>query len=153
MTNAKPLTGRKVFLITAAAFGVIIGVNMVMMFSAIGTFPGLEVQNSYVASQQFNAKATAQRALGWTPVFSYEKGQVTLEITQTDGSAVFPATVNVLVGRPTEAKDDQTLPMVRTENGYVAEAALPDGMWRVYFDATTADGTEFSTRMELFVRN
>ena len=52
---AAPLTGRKVLLIAVVAFGVIIGVNVLMAVKAISTFPGLEVQNSYVASQVFDA--------------------------------------------------------------------------------------------------
>ena len=55
------LTGRKVFFITAGAFAVIIGVNVTMAVLAVGTFPGLEVKNSYVASQSFDAKIGRHR--------------------------------------------------------------------------------------------
>ena len=63
--TAKPLTGRKVFLMFAAAFSVIIGVNLILAYKAVTTFPGLEVKNSYVASQSFDAERAAQLALGW----------------------------------------------------------------------------------------
>ena len=46
----KELTGRKVLAITVGFFAVIIAVNLFMAFKAVGTFPGLEVKNSYVAS-------------------------------------------------------------------------------------------------------
>ena len=49
-----PITGPKFFAIFASFFVVIIAVNLVMAFSAIRTFPGLEVKNSYVASQEFD---------------------------------------------------------------------------------------------------
>lgn len=152
MSEPKPLTGRKVLAITVAAFAVIIGANVVMMVSAIGTFPGIEVKNSYVASQEFEGKATAQRALGWTPEISYEAGRVTLRITDAAGDAVFPETVRVMLGRPTEAKDDRVLDLVANDKGYLAEAPLAGGKWRVYLDATAVDGTAYSTRLELFVR-
>ena len=42
------ITGKYVFAITASAFAVIIGVNLVLAFKAVSTFPGLEVKNSYV---------------------------------------------------------------------------------------------------------
>ena len=58
----KPLTGRKVLLIAVAAFGVVIAANLAMLLAATGTFPGLVVKNSYVASQGFDAKTAAQRA-------------------------------------------------------------------------------------------
>ena len=50
----RPLTGKHVLAITLVAFGVIIGVNVLMAVKAVGTFPGLEVANSYVASQDFD---------------------------------------------------------------------------------------------------
>jgi hypothetical protein len=45
---------------------VIISVNLLLAFKAVSTFPGLEVKNSYVASQGFNDRKAAQEALGWT---------------------------------------------------------------------------------------
>ena len=50
------LTGRKVLAITVSAFGVIIAVNVTLAWQAIATFPGLEVDNGYVASQTFDAE-------------------------------------------------------------------------------------------------
>ena len=57
---------------TGIAFGVIIGVNVVMATKAIGTFPGLEVKNSYVASQSFDKRRDAQEALGWDVGVAHE---------------------------------------------------------------------------------
>ena len=48
-----------------AAFGIIISVNLVLAYQAVSTFPGLEVKNSYVASQSFDVDRKAQEALGW----------------------------------------------------------------------------------------
>ena len=45
----KPLTGRHVFAVFLMAFGTIISVNVFMAYSAIKTFPGVEVENSYIA--------------------------------------------------------------------------------------------------------
>ena len=64
----KELTGRHVFGIFAVGFGTIIAVNMVLAISAVRTFPGLEVDNSYVASQQFGRMIWGV-APGATPVF------------------------------------------------------------------------------------
>ena len=51
----RELTGKHVLVITVGFFGVIIAVNLLMAYKAISTFPGLEVSNSYVASQKFNS--------------------------------------------------------------------------------------------------
>ena len=58
----KQLTGRKVLLIMCSAFAVIIGVNLTLAFQAVATFPGLEVKNSYVASQSFDDDRAACRS-------------------------------------------------------------------------------------------
>ena len=52
MTEIK---GWHVFATFAAAFGIIISVNLTLAFKAVATFPGLEVRNSYIASQSFDA--------------------------------------------------------------------------------------------------
>ncbi len=70
----RELTGRKVFAITAAFFGVIIAVNLLLAYKAVSTFPGLEVQNSYVASQTWDAERAAQQALGWDLAAEYDHG-------------------------------------------------------------------------------
>jgi nitrogen fixation protein FixH len=66
----KTFTGRHMAAILVAGFGVVIAVNLVMARLAVSTFGGVVVENSYVASQEFNTwlKAADQsRALGWEP--------------------------------------------------------------------------------------
>jgi nitrogen fixation protein FixH len=62
-------TGRHMLAAMLAFFGVILAVNMAMATLATRTFGGVVVENSYVASQEFNAwlaAARAQRKLGWS---------------------------------------------------------------------------------------
>jgi nitrogen fixation protein FixH len=64
-------------LIMLGFFGLIIGVNLTMAYLAVGSWPGLVVKNSYVASQQFNATlrdAAHQADLGWTGTLEYRDG-------------------------------------------------------------------------------
>ncbi len=65
MTDDRVITGRHVLIGFCAAFGVIIAVNLWLAISAVRTFPGLDVPNSYVASQTFDKRRAAQEALGW----------------------------------------------------------------------------------------
>ena len=51
----REITGRHVAAMFGAGFGVIIAVNVLLATKAVSTFPGLEVKNSYVASQTFDA--------------------------------------------------------------------------------------------------
>ena len=69
----KEFTGRHMLAIIVSFFGVIIAVNMTLVYFAVQSWSGLVVKNSYVASQKFNKtleKAALQRARGWTSALS-----------------------------------------------------------------------------------
>lgn len=148
------LTGRKVLAITVSAFGVIIAVNLLMAYKAISTFPGLEVSNSYVASQTFDADRAAQLALGWSLAADYDRADAALELVFTDakGAPAPVAGLLVLVGRPTEARED-SYPLFVGESGtYRAPLALNPGKWMLKVEAYAPDGTRFFQRLDLFVK-
>lgn len=150
----REITGRKVFAVTASAFGVIIAVNLLLAYKAVTTFPGLEVANSYVASQTWDAERAAQQALGWSMDYSYDPEIAALELTFTD-KAGLPAdvgTLSVLVGRPTEARDDAWPVFARSGDSYRAPLVLAPGKWMLKVEATAADGTLFRQRLDLFVK-
>ena len=98
---SRPLTGRKVFVIAASAFAVIIAVNVAMAVLAVGTFPGLEVKNSYVASQDFDRERTAQLGLGWELEPTYSDGYLTLTFRGADGQPAEVVKLTATVGRTT----------------------------------------------------
>lgn len=147
----KPLTGRKVLAITVSAFAVIIGVNVLMAFKAISTFPGLEVPNSYVASQVFDAERKAQDALGWTLTESHEDGILRLAFRDREGLPVQVERLAAVVGRTTESAQDLR-PDFRWQNGdYIADAPLGPGKWMILLEAYAKDGTRFHQRLDLIV--
>ena len=146
------LTGRRVLVITVSAFAVVIGVNLTLAYYAISTFPGLEVRNSYIASQTFDADRAAQLALGWTLVTDYEPGQ--LRLTFRDGAGL-PAPVldlAVLVGRATEARDDMSPAFRQIGGEFIAPLDLQPGKWMMQIQAVAPDGTAFRQRIDLMVR-
>ena len=148
----RPLTGRKVLAITVGAFAVIIGVNILLAVKAVSTFPGLEVDNSYVASQGFNARKAAQETLGWSMTPGYEQGRMTLAFHGADGQPVQVQDLQVLVGRTTEAKDDAFPVFVQDGAVYAAEVPLHKGKWMVKVTARSPDGTLFEQRSEIYVK-
>lgn len=145
----KELTGRGVLMITVGAFAIIIGVNLVMAFFAINTFPGLEVQNSYVASQGFNQRLSSQRALGWTTEADLTGGRLRLQVTADDGAPVEVSSLDVTLGRPTTEREDIHPDMHYTQGAYVADVDVDYGNWNLHIVATAADGTEFRQRLGL----
>ncbi len=147
----RELTGRHVFAITGGAFGVIIAVNLVMAYKAVSTFPGVEVASSYAAGVGFDARRSAQVALGWDVAAGYDKGGLRVDFRDA-GGVLRPADLHVMVGRVTEAADDRSAAMVWDGTGFAVPMVLGPGLWRVDVAATAADGTAFQRRLELRVR-
>lgn len=148
------ITGRHVLGVTVGAFSIIIAVNLLLAYKAVSTFPGLEVANSYVASQDFNAAKAAQLGLGWQMVPDYDEGEQRLYLTFTgaDGLPADVASLDVLVGRTTEAADDQVPEMVNAAGVWTAPMALTRGKWLVRVEARNGAGTLFSQRVSVMVR-
>ncbi|GGG81196.1 RdxH [Salipiger pallidus] len=146
------LTGWHVLAMFVAAFGVIIGVNLTLAFNAVSTFPGLEVPNSYVASQTFDDRRAAQEALGWTVEASHDNGEVILAITDPKGYPVQPASLGAKIGRTTTARDDRTPEFRFDGRAWIADDPLAPGNWTVWLTARAHDGTEFQQRLDLHVK-
>lgn len=145
------LTGPKVLAIAVAAFGIIIGVNLLLAYKAVATFPGIEVKNSYVASQEFDKTRAAQLALGWDVAAHYGDGVLEISMTGPDGGPAEVANMVALVGWATSTRDDVTPEFTRKGAVYATPLALRDGNWNIRLKATAPDGTEFSQRIPLYI--
>jgi len=149
--STRELTGRHVFAITAGAFAVIIAVNLTMATMAVGTFPGLETKNSYVASQSFDSDRAAQEALGWTVSARVEAGNLRLTIRDANGP-VLPTEMTATLGRATHVADDRTPVFVFDGADHVAPVDLERGNWNLRLSAVAGDGTAFRQRIVLRVK-
>lgn len=133
--SAREFTGLHMLLLAIAFFGIIIGVNATMAVVAVKSWTGLVVENSYVASQEFEEKRLAheaQRRAGWTPELAYTSGIISLRVTDAATHAVDLAEVSVLINRPVGGHDDLALALRRGSDGiYRADAVLPPGIWEV----------------------
>jgi nitrogen fixation protein FixH len=143
----RELTGGKVLAIFVGAFGVIIAVNLFMAYSALSTFPGVEVQNSYVASQGFNARLAKQRALGWDVRVEVGNGELQVHITDPDGHPAEVAEMTATLGRATHTRDDISPDFTFRAGSFRAPVELENGNWNLRLVATAADGTEFRQRV------
>lgn len=126
----KPFTGRHMFAILAAFFGVVIAVNVTMASYATSTFGGVVVENSYVASQEFNrwlAEAEAARALGWSAdAIRREDGRIEVTVTGAPPGARLSATARHPLGR----MPDETLTFESIGAGsFVSNERLARGRW------------------------
>lgn len=98
----KKLTGRTVFVCLLAFFGVVIGINLLMMKLAMDTLPGTEVDSAYRASLAFNsdiAAARAQDRRGWRVNAHVERS--------ADGIAVVALEARDRAGAPLSGIEDR----------------------------------------------
>lgn len=145
------ITGRQVLIFTVGAFGIIIAVNLVMAWKAISTFPGLEAKNTFVASQEFDARRDAQEALGWTVAAAHDGGRMILSFSDASGLPVQVDGLAVLIGRPTSARDDVTPAFTYVDGRYEAEVPLQKGQWMVRLEAVSKGGVRFQQRFDIRV--
>ncbi|MCC1491691.1 FixH family protein [Cognatishimia sp. F0-27] len=147
------LTGWHALAIFGGAFAVIISVNLALAYNAVKTFPGLEVKNSYVASQTFEDRRIAQESLGWTVDARHSGGLLILEIRDAEGRAVQAGTLDAVLGRPTHVKDDRAPDFDFDGRAYVARESLAPGNWNIRMKATALDGTPFEQRVVFHVKS
>lgn len=142
----RPLNGFHVVAMFGFGFGTIIAVNLTLAFNAVQTFPGLEVKNSYVASQGFDANRSAQEALDWDVVATLEDDVLTLAFSE-GGVAVRPMIEQAVLGKATSIAEDQE-PHFTFQNGkFVASVAAAPGNWNLRIVARSDDGTLFQQRI------
>ena len=151
-SNGRPLTGRKVLLIAVASFAVVIAANLAMMFATTGTFPGLVVENSYVASQKWAAKTEAQRALGWHAAAEYADGTLVVTMTGNDGAAVRGLSVTAVIGRPASTREDRRFELAEGAAGYSVPLNLAPGVWRVAIAGSDGEGRSYEAEAKLYVK-
>ncbi|WP_050605009.1 FixH family protein [Ruegeria sp. 6PALISEP08] len=150
--SERKFTGKHALAVFVGAFGVIIAVNLVLAYSAVKTFPGLEVKNSYVASQEFNERLKVQQALGWTVQAETKGGLLILHITDESGAPVQVSELNAVVGRATHVREDFAPDFIFDGTAYATPATLGEGNWNIRLVARDSDGAEFSQRVPLYVK-
>jgi nitrogen fixation protein FixH len=128
-----------VFFMMVAFFGVVIGVNLVMMRLAIQTLPGTEVDSAYSASLAYQKEITtaqAQSARNWKVEAHVERsgqGGATLRVEAKDASGR-PMSGLKFQGRferPTDRRADQPVTLAEVGIGIYrgnAETIAP-GQW------------------------
>lgn len=142
-----PLTGAKVLGMFGSFFLVIILVNVLMAVQAVSTFPGLETDNSYVASQTYDRDRATQEALGWTAAARIEGGELVVAMTDAAGRPAAVASVEGIFGRPTSVREDQSPAFVFDGAVWRAPVEAAPGQWNLRLVAMAEDGTRFRQRI------
>jgi nitrogen fixation protein FixH len=147
-----PLTGRKVGAIFLGAFGTIIAANLTLLYFALGSFPGIEVKNTYADSMGFEQRRSAQETLHWQTAARFDGSDVILSITDRSGQPVYVHDLNAVVGLATLDGHDNPVDLLFSGSDYRAPLDLPAGNWQLRLVATAQDGTAFRQILPLIVR-
>ena len=156
LASPRPLTGRKVLLMLVAFFGVVIGVNMIMMRLAIRTLPGTEVDSAYSASLAYESEITAahdQNARNWkvdAHIGRDSGGSATVQVEARDKKGI-PMSGLKFQGRferPTDRRADKPVALAEVGIGIYRGNAIgiAPGQWDLVLEGAAAGQRVFLSR-------
>lgn len=161
--KAREFTGRHMLIVIVGFFAVVIGVNVTMATLARKSWTGLVVENTYVASQQFNEEARKgreQAALGWTGKLTIASGEVRYGLVDAHGKSLPLHGVRILFRHPAYEAEDETLTLTApadATSGNAAEFAARhtprDGVWIVEIDADAGLASPFRDVRRVMISN
>ncbi|QLF70585.1 FixH family protein [Peteryoungia desertarenae] len=138
-----------------AFFGTIITVNFTMAYLASSTWSGLVVKNTYVASQEFNGKTAAIRAMLATGIegeLTVDRRGVVYHLTMPDQQVVEADVVTAHFKRPVGEKQNFMLTLLPAGDGrFVASKEILDGGWIVELIASRDGQTIMHEAERIFV--
>jgi nitrogen fixation protein FixH len=155
LASPRPLTGRKVLLMLVAFFGVVIGVNVIMMRLAIQTLPGTEVDSAYSASLAYESEIAAahdQNARNWKvdARIGRDSGGATLQVEARDknGTPMPGLKFQGRFERPTDRRADKSVALAEVGIGvYRGNAAgIAPGQWDLVLEGEAAGQRMFLSR-------
>ncbi|APO70218.1 nitrogen fixation protein FixH (plasmid) [Rhizobium gallicum] len=141
----RTFTGRHMLIAMASFFAVVIGVNAVMATFASRRWSGLVVENTYVASQEFNSKAAAMRAMATSGIsgnLSFSHDVIHYDIHNRDGSPATVQDVTLTFRRPVGDREDFQLVLTKkSEGSFEMEHHVRSGDWIVEIISRKKDVT------------
>ena len=144
-TNTTPrehgfvFTGKHMLLVMILFFGTIIAVNFTMAWFAHSSWSGLVVENTYVASQEFNEKAALARkieASGIKGALDVKGEDIVYQLTDAKADAVIADKVTLNFRRPVGDHQDFSVELANVGNGrFKASHPVIPGQWIVEAEA------------------
>ncbi|MEI5682034.1 MULTISPECIES: FixH family protein [unclassified Mesorhizobium] len=137
--KSSEFTGRHMLYVMLTFFGTVIAVNLTMATFARTSWTGLVVENTYVASQEFNRKAEEgreQAALGWTGTLTIAGGAVHYSLSDASGGLLALRSVTATFRHPAYEQEDRVISLARMADGtFGSKKTVVDGVWIVEIDA------------------
>lgn len=158
VARGRRLTGRGVFLWLFAFFGVIFAVNGAFVYFAESTFPGLEVESSYKAGQEFEGEVLAGKAQadrGWAVDAAVrpagDDASVEIHFRDKAGADLHGLDVRVRLIHAVDPDHDHAASLQEVSSG-TYRAMLPNvqaGMWSLTIEAYKGNERLFMSRNQL----
>lgn len=145
-------TGRRMAIVMIAFFGVVIAVNLVMATLATSTFGGTVVDNSYVASQNFNSwlrEARDQDKLQWSEQTGLDSSGRLVSQLRSPSGPLSNAIVEAHVSHALGLEPERVMTLASEGQGqYRSSEVVPSGRWVVRL-LVRLDGYEARYRREV----
>lgn len=140
-------TGWHMVAVMGLFFGTIISVNLIMAWNASRSWSGLVVENTYIASQQFNGKVAESRAFEASGI----KGRLTAAseeiryvLTRNGEPERQIDRVVAVLKRPVEEREDLFVEFDRRgEGSFVLAEKLKPGQWIAAITAMAGDAVVY----------
>jgi nitrogen fixation protein FixH len=155
------VTGRTVLICLIAFFGVVAGVNAVMIRAATSTFGGVETESAYQAGRDFahevNA-AHAQDALHWDVVAAITptRGATSVvEVVARDSGGVLLSglTASAQLVHPTDRRFDRAVSLIERAPGrFTGSAEQVTGQWDLVIELARGGERVFRSKNRITLR-
>lgn len=144
-------------------FGFMFAVNGIFLWTAITTFPGEDVEKSYLTGLGYNqeiARRERQAEEGWSAEIGLEgpatHQEIRIRMSKRDGSALSASATSLLIRHPADRALDRMLELAPLGGGEFAAPVtdLASGIWTVQFSADVdpeTEGDEFKAIREVRV--
>jgi len=139
-----------------AGIGVVVAVNLGMVYAALHSFPGKAGNEDFALSNRYDAVLEHEQreaALGWTVAAQFDAtGRPEVRLTMRDGSPLRGAAVQGSAERPLGAPEPHALSFRETAAGhYEANTVLPAlGQWELTLSASLG-GHDIATTRRVIV--
>jgi nitrogen fixation protein FixH len=159
--NTREITGRTVFALLVAFFGVVIGANAFLAHEALSTFGGMEIDSPYRAGQLFErevALARAQDAQHWqvdAKVMPAANGSTLLHIFARDatGAPLVGMTATAVFARPTDRRLDRAVAIIEDAAGrFRGSVDIAAGQWDLLIELSRHGDRLFRSKNRVVIR-
>ena len=162
-TAEKPLTGRAVLVMLIAFFGIVIGVNLVMMRFAIDTMSGTDVDSAYRASLAYEREirtAHEQDTRHWRVEAHIARSAAVSAVVRiaahdSKGAPLTGLVFSARLERPADKRADRTIALTEVETGIYRGNAqgVMAGQWNLVLEGVTDGKRVFRSRNRVMLRD